>query len=438
MRKSNNPISSVRILFFCAILWSCKENINSTSAYTQPEWVNTLSLYEITPYQYKDAGGLQGITNDLQRIHRLFFTGIVLHPVTVQDQANNAFNPSSPFAIQSYQAIEASLGTSEDLNILLDSAKNLGLKVIYAWNVTETGPHHPWRSEQPTFYKSNDKMRDGRYNTAYVALDPSKREVQREIVSEFEQFSSTFDFDGYILFGDSTDIATCIPLFERACPKNGWIAPNLGSKAFSKVSGKNPALFPFIESIFRENYDSVALETLLNETTRTQWMHAFIDYELNWKRGTDYMLFPNAYTYYIMLTHFLPGIPWTLNGQENGLTQAINPFDHKSLTRQFHFNEDLFRSLNLQRRNNKALQFSSPHSELKIIGRGRHAMAIARQAGNQYIVGIFNFGDEKTSIQLDVFYPNALDLFNKIPVQYPVRKDIFLGPYQALMFSNVP
>ena len=280
-----------------------------TNTYSQPEWVHTMSLYEITPYQYKDAGGLQGITNDLRRIHSLFFTGLVLHPVTVQDQANNAFNPSSPFALQSYQAIETSLGTSDDLKILLDSAKSLGLKVLYAWNVTETGPHHNWRSEHPTFYESNDKMHEGRYNTAYVTLNHSNIEVQREMISEFEKFSSTFEFDSYVLFGDSTDIAVCTPLFESASSNNIWIAPSLGAPASSKVSGKNPALLPFMESIFRETYDSVALETLLIATTHSQRMNAFIDYEFNWKRGTDYMMFPNAYTYYIMLAHFLPGIP---------------------------------------------------------------------------------------------------------------------------------
>ncbi len=406
--------------------------------YSDPEWLKTISLYEITPYQYQNLGGLKGITQDLSRINSMFFTGLVLQPVTLRDQANNAFNPSSPFAIQDYLIIEPLLGSNDDLLVLLDSAHAFNMKVIFSWNLTETGPHHKYKNEYPEFYRSNEKMKERRYNADYIKLNHELPEVQQQQLKSFKLFIKKFPFDGTILYGDSLDVQMMLPLVKQVVPSNFFVGQThtLGNTA--SIAGKNPLLLPFFDKCFTEGLDTLFFNDVLQFTIDKPCFNAFIDYEYNCTQGSDFLQFPNAYTYYIMFTHLIPGIPWTLNGQENGLTQVINPFDPNSIQRQYQFNRDLFRSLNYQRKFNPAMTYRTGEGQSTLIGKGHNVVALERKSGDKYIVGIFNFGDQKASIRINNDYTDAFDLFNKIPVQYKSHQDIFLGPYQALMFSNVP
>lgn len=422
------------LIIFCQY-FSCKNEADSRE---WPSWANDMIIYELSPYQYVDSGGLKGIIRDLPRIRNLFFNTILLQPLQLRDLASNPFNPSSQFAIQDYNEIDPKLGTENDLKELIQKAHQLGLKVFMEWNIEETGPHHGWRKLHPLYFKSSEKLIDNRYNMNYVKLNLQHADIPELHKKSFSKFANTFRFDGYIIYGNEKPLEGLIQILKSDLNDDPLILSESQYLSDGLGHGKNTNLLDLLTAAYDSGKLSIALREHVNEASQKQWFNAFIDYETNLNKGTDYILFPNAYKYYIMFAYILPGIPWVLNGQEFGLTQPINAFNDNSLLRKYHFNEDLFRSLNLQKKNNPALHHFRGKQNCAIVSHPSDVLAIERFADSFYCVGIFNFSDSIAAFKLTKTYNGAYDLFNKIPVNYPANTELKLGPYQAVMFSNVP
>lgn len=437
MKIINTNVRNAKTLL-CILLLGFMACQNKDRIVNWPEWTKDMVIYELTPFQYVDSGGFKGITKDLSRIRNLFFNTIVLQPVQLRDLAGNPFNPSSQFAIQDYNALDPVLGTEKDLKNLIREAHRLGLKILLQWNIEQTGPNHIYRKLNPSYYRSSEKLINNRYNLDYVKFDLLNKELKKIQLQAFSKFSETYEFDGYILYGNTAPAENWIPHFKSELNSEQLILSASSVNPDGISHGKNLNLFKQLTQVYDSGIAGDQMTALIEETAKQIKLNTFIDYETNSIYGTDYNLFPNAYTYYIMFTYMLPGIPWILNGQEFGLIQAINSFNNNSLQRKYRFNEDLFRSLNLQRKNNPALHLHDKNSQTKVVTKTTQIIALERTVDTFYCVGIFNFSDQVAGFKLLKSYQRGFDLFNKIPVSYPADVELKLGPYQAVLFSNVP
>ncbi|MBK9108048.1 MAG: hypothetical protein IPM92_06590 [Saprospiraceae bacterium] len=435
MKILYNPLHIISLSIALCLYISCHQKSDSQ---VWPSWANDMVIYELSPYQYVDSGGLKGITRDLPRIRNLFFNTILLQPIQLRDLASNPFNPSSQFAIQDYNEIDPKLGTSKDLKDLISKAQQLGLKIFLEWNIEETGPHHLWRKLHPLHFRSSEKIVNNRYNLEYVKFNLQHENMTDLHREAFSNFANAFNFDGFMIYGNANPINNLIQILRSGLNDDPLLLSASENIQDGIGDGKNSKLFDLLTTVYDSGKLSTSLREHIQEASQKHWLNPFIDYETNLNKGTDYTLFPNAYKYYIMFAYILPGIPWILNGQEFGLTQAINAFNNNSLLRKYHFNEDLFRSLNLQKKNNPALHQNLGQHNCAIVSHPSDVLAIERTSDSFYCVGIFNFSDTITSFKLTKAYQNAYDLFNKIPVNYPANSELKLGPYQAVMFSNVP
>lgn len=428
----------VSLLLFCAIMLS-----TCTSGYheeTTLSWTNDLSIYEIMPKQYSEKRNFEGITEDLSRIKSMFFNSICLLPVQKRDETNNAYNPNSPIALNSFEQIDPTLGTAEQLIELLDSAHHKKLKVFIEWNFSVTGPNHEWRVKKPEYYLSNEKLVNNAYNQDYVKLNGSNTTLQNDLLSSFKKFMTKFEFDGVICFDLNRMPSDFVEKLKR---EMNSIRPMLFINHSDPIMSQchfnwNSNLLGYFQRAYNGNLSVKDIDGMLDTVRKFSLVNAVQDYLETDKFGPDAILFYNAYKYYHMLTYFLPGIPWVLNGQEDPQFETISLYSQVPVSKKFKYNTDFYRSLNRLKQQNPALWNSNLENLPVKISDSDEVLALERKSGKYVCIGMFNLTDHIASYTLKNDYNMLYDAFNKTQISFPKNTELKLGPFQALILSNIP
>ncbi len=404
-----------------------------------PDWAKNLTIYEIMPKQYSEKKNIAGITEDLGRIQSMFFNAICLLPIQTRDESNNAFNPNCPFAINNFTEIDPQLGNSLQLNALIDSAHRKNIKVLIEWNFTGSGPNHKWRLNNPKYYLSNETMVNNHYNQDYVKFNLTNASLQKELLSALKTFLKTNRFDGVVFYNLDKmpdEFIDKLMIIMRS------IRPMLTinhSESFVNQChyNMNNVMYGRFEQAYTGNLQVNALDQLLDTISKFQMVNYLQDYLKNEKYGPDAVVFYNAYKYYHTLTYFLPGIPWTLNGQEDPQFETINLFSEKPFSRNFKYNNDFYRSLNQLKQNNPSLWNFNPENLPVKISDSNEVLVMERKAGKYSCVGMFNITNRVSSYKIQKDLVKYYDVFNKTMVSFPKDVELKLGPYQSLLVTNI-
>lgn len=119
------------------------------------------NYYEIFVYSYKDTDGngygdLKGVTEKLDYIRDLGYTGIWLMPI-MPCSSYHGYN------VTDYCDVNPLYGTMDDYDNLITEAHNRGIKVIIDLVVNHTSSNHPWFKQAVSALATgnrNDKYRD--------------------------------------------------------------------------------------------------------------------------------------------------------------------------------------------------------------------------------------------------------------------------------------
>ncbi|MBK7359653.1 MAG: hypothetical protein IPI45_03770 [Saprospiraceae bacterium] len=406
---------------------------------TIPEWTKNSTIYEIMPRQYSETKNLKGITLELDRIKSFFFNTIVILPLFERDEAGNAFNPVSPFALKSFNQIDPNLGKDKDLEELIDSVHSKGLKILMEWNLSVTGPNHPWRIENPEYYKSDTKIIDKRYNQDYIKLNLENKSLQSKLYKSYKDFFMKFKFDGVVLYDCNLYPSDFLNKIQTAVNRKDGFA--LMEHSSTITNGfhyhSNSGLYQRFQKIDSEGSNIDELNIIVDSCSNIPLLNYVQDNLINERHGSDVNAFYNTYKYFHTLTFFLPGIQWILNGQEGPQFERISIFSSHPFSRQYKFNNDFYRSMAMQKFKNPAL-WNLDTTNLPVrISNSKEVLALERKSGNYSIVMLFNLTNKVVQFQIDKDYSNYYEIFNKVPVNFIKNTDLQLGPFQSLLFSNV-
>lgn len=404
-----------------------------------PEWTRNSTIYEIMPRQYSESKNLKGITNELDRIKSFFFNTLVILPLFERDEAGNAYNPVSPFAIKSFDQIDPNLGQEKDLKELIDSVHSKGMKILMECNLSVTGPNHPWRQLNPEYYKSDTKIIDKKYNQDYIKLNLENTTLQAKLYKSYKAFFKKFKFDGVVLYDCNLYPLDFLQKIQSAVNREDGFA--LLEHSATITPGfhyhSNSGLYQRFQKIDSEGSTIDELNILVDSCSNTALLNFVQDNLINERSGSDVNAFYNTYKYFHTLTFFLPGIQWILNGQEGPQFERISIFSSHPFSRQYKFNNDFFRSMAMQKSKNPAL-WNLDSTNLPVrISNSKEVLALERKSGNHCIVMLFNLTNSVVRFQIDRDYSNYYEIFNKVPLNFIKNTDLQLGPYQSLLFSNV-
>ena len=140
-------------------------------------WWKEAVFYQIYPKSFQDTnadgvGDLRGIIDHLDYLQKLGIDGIWLSPVCQSPQVDNGYD------ISDYCAIDPSVGTMEDMQELIDKAKERGISIIL-----DLVPNHS--SDQHRWFLEAKKSKDNPYHDYYIWRDAEEGQLPNEMKATF-------------------------------------------------------------------------------------------------------------------------------------------------------------------------------------------------------------------------------------------------------------
>ncbi|MCH5235112.1 MAG: hypothetical protein J1E16_07440 [Muribaculaceae bacterium] len=164
-------------------------------------------VYEANPRFFGTENCLNALASNLQRIANMGCDIVWIMPVC---EPSSEKSVGSPYSIKNYDAINPKYGTIADLQNLVKSAHNLGLKVLLDWVPNHTGWDNPWITEHPDWFmqKNGQIISPPGQNWNDVAqLDYSNPEVAVGMSEAIKYWITTADIDGFRFdYADSPNI----------------------------------------------------------------------------------------------------------------------------------------------------------------------------------------------------------------------------------------
>lgn len=133
------------------------------------------------------GGDFKGVTSKLPYLKELGITAIWLTPwYDNPNKANECDQPWCPYTnyhgyhIRDYYAVEDRFGTMKDLREMIETAHNLGIKVIQDQVANHVGLPHPWIKNKPLKNWITPKKLNSFNNS--VLLSPNASEAERDLL----------------------------------------------------------------------------------------------------------------------------------------------------------------------------------------------------------------------------------------------------------------
>lgn len=129
----------------------------------EKKWWHSSVVYQIYPRSFQDSNGdgigdIQGIIQRLSYLADLGIDAIWLSPVYQSPNDDNGYD------ISDYQAISPEFGTMDDMDELIQKAKEYGIRIVMDLVVNHTSDEHSW------FIESR-KNKDNGYRDYYIWRD---------------------------------------------------------------------------------------------------------------------------------------------------------------------------------------------------------------------------------------------------------------------------
>ncbi len=177
------------------------------------DWIDSSVMYEITPSFFVFHGKYTDITQKLSEIKQLGINTIWLQPVFKNEYGDQGYD------ITDYFSLRDDLGTEQQLQHLVTSAKALHMRVLFDFVPNHTSVDHPYAKDciqygtNSHYYNFYQRTYDGAtysslYNTdengfvyyfwnGLVNLNYKNPEVQQWIIEACKYWINKFDIDGY-------------------------------------------------------------------------------------------------------------------------------------------------------------------------------------------------------------------------------------------------
>ncbi|HEO8422097.1 TPA: alpha-glucosidase [Yersinia enterocolitica] len=171
----------------------------------EKKWWQTSVVYQIYPRSFQDSNGdgigdLRGIINRLDYLQKLGIDVIWLSPVYKSPNDDNGYD------ISDYEDIMDEFGTMADMDELIATANEKGIKIVMDLVVNHTSDEHKWFIEAK-------KGKDNPYRGYYIWRDPVNGEAPNELKSTFSGSAWEFDEDSGQYF---------LHLFSKRQPDLNW------------------------------------------------------------------------------------------------------------------------------------------------------------------------------------------------------------------------
>ena len=348
----------------------------------QPEtdWTADAIVYELNTRQATAEGTLAAAQKKLPELKALGVDVVWLMPIYPIGVEGRKGTLGSYYAIKDYCDVNPEFGTLEDFDRFLDTAHDLGLKVILDWVANHTSPDHPWVTEKDASWYVRDSV-TGKTIVEYDWTDIAKlnyaNKDMREAMASSMRFWLDRGVDGFrcdVAFQVPQDFwSDAISSFRKDYPRKLFFLAE-GEETFLHEAGFDCTyawkLHHLLNDIAQGKAAGDSLESYLAWNKETyggahRLMFTSNHDENSWN-GTEYERMGDAWQAMSILCWTLPGSqPLIYTGQEVGLNHRFEFFEKDPMP-DWHHNAttDFYSYLSCLKHSHKALRSDNAAYEI--------------------------------------------------------------------------
>jgi glycosidase len=308
-------------------------------------WVKDAVIYEVYLRSFSNEGTFQALEAKISELKKLGVTIVWLMPIHPVGKINRKGFLGSPYSVQDYYGVNPEFGTLDDINSLVNTIHQQGLKIIIDLVANHTAWDNPMLKEHPEWYTHDKKGAIISPNpdwTDVADLNYDQPGLRTSMITMMKYWVHDVGIDGF-----RCDVAELVPtdFWESARKELDAIKPVMmlseGTlpehhiKAFDLTYSWN--VYDVLEKVIKGSTHVTILDKLLkSESNRypqgSLRMRFNTNHDKNAYDGPPVKKFtPEGAKATAVLMFTYPGVPMIYNGEEVGNEKKLNLFEKEDI-----------------------------------------------------------------------------------------------------------
>ena len=316
-----------------------KETTETAYKAVAPEWSKNVNIYEVNIRQFTPEGTIKAFESHLPRLKNMGVDILWLMPIHPIGEKNRKGTLGSYYAVKDYKAVNPEFGTMDDFKSFVNTAHEMGFKVILDWVANHTAWDNQWIYDNPEWY-TMDSLGNmiAPFDWTDVAdLNYDEEPMRDAMMDALKFWVAEADIDGY-----RCDVASMVPVdfWERVRYELDQIKPvfmlaeaeetNLHNNSFDMTYAWD--LHHHFNEIAKGEKNADDLEAYF---VKYDTLYPFSAYRMtfitnhdeNSWNGTVNERMGEGARMFAVLSYTLPGMPLIYSGQEVGLDKRLEFFE---------------------------------------------------------------------------------------------------------------
>ncbi|MBR3971600.1 MAG: hypothetical protein IKJ83_01755 [Ruminococcus sp.] len=376
---------------------------------TVAEWLDTCVLYEVNIRQYTEEGTFKAFESHLERLKNMGINTLWFMPIHPISETERKGTLGSYYAVDDYMKVNPEFGTMEDFVHLVDTAHEMGFKIILDWVANHTGWDNQWIKDHDDWFE-HDKNGEITYPFDWsdvAELNFDNYEMRAEMIKCMQFWVEEVGIDGF-----RCDHASGVPatFWNAAVYKLKSI--NSEILMLAEVAGTEALTCYAFDSCYNDNLYNQSLMVQAGVGTEALGNALHLDrhypagsfpmnytdnHDKNSYEGTIYDRFDSAYEAMFALSYIAPGMPLVYTANEQGYDHEIEFFEKDTIVwEESPVYEEFITELSMLKAQEKAL--ASTNSNVEIIETSNpQFLAFSRTMGDSKVYYIANLYYEALS-----------------------------------------
>lgn len=442
------------ILFALAILAfaSCSQEIT-----THPKWAYNSTIYELNTRQLTPEGTFAAAEAVLPTLRENGIDILWIMPCQPIGKLTRKGTLGSYYSIIDYCQMNPEFGTREDFEHFLQTAHDLGFKVILDWVANHTAPDSEWTKNEGWHYRDSLGNLMVQYDWTDISkLDYHNQDMRNEMLRCMRWWMDSIGIDGF------------------RCDVAGEVPTDFWNWAMADIRKDHPDMFTLAEDEDKaqeltetafDMYYGWTLHHLMNGVAQGKnsvddlWayfakadstirpnairMNFITNHDENSWNGTEFERMGNSVPLWSAFCYVVPGMPMIYTGQLSGNHHRLEFFEKDLIdTNPEYAQADLYKQLNQLRADNKALHSPEQGAPMmRIAADNEHIFACVRHAEGKWcdntVIAVMNMSGEEQTVTLDLTgYEGKYDCICGKKITLEATQTFQLKPWEYKIFTK--
>ncbi len=399
---------------------------------TTASWLNTCVLYEVNVRQYTEEGTFKAFESHLGRLKDMGVNTLWFMPIHPISETERKGSLGSYYAVDDYTAVNPEFGTMEDFRHLVDTAHQMGFKVILDWVANHTGWDHKWINDHEDWYVHDE---NGEITYSYDWSDVAELNfdnalMRAEMIKAMQFWVEEAGVDGF------------------RCDHAMGVPDGFWNAAVYKLKSVNREIMMLAESSATDGLTRYAFDSCYNDNLYSQslMMQAGIEtdalqralspnalysegsfpmnytdnHDKNSYEGTIFDRFGESYEAMLALSYVAPGMPLVYTANEQGYDHQIEFFEKDTVVWE---KEPVYAQL--------LAELSSLKEQSKALASTNRDIEFAQISNPKFLAFSRTMGDSKVLFVANLYYEAISD----VTINFGIEKAQCVMHYDGTAFD---